>query len=413
MTRGAVMALLLCGCVRVASLGSDIVFDAGTDGGTDAGADAGTDAGTDGGTDGGTDAGTDAMGVDRPVVPMGMVTSLVAGAGHTCATRSDGSCWCWGDNRHGQLGDGTTLARTQPVPVAGLSEVRALVLGAEHTCALAGSPTRVWCWGRGDDGQRFAAGAGDALRPEDTGLSATQLAAGGATTCVVTGGRVRCAGRNDEGQRGAEAGTDLPIEGAVTALVMGEAFGCARTEAGAVWCWGRNAEAQAGNGTITPVAPVGRVMAPPGMGAVQTLTAGGRHVCARAMDGTWCWGDRSRGQLGDGMTGGAVSTPMRTPWGDGTLVAGRDFTCGVSSQAVYCVGSNDRGQLGTPGPSRAQPTEAVSNFARVGTVYLTAGTAHACAYLSDARVWCWGDGSLGQRGDGTRDVLDMPRTVLW
>jgi alpha-tubulin suppressor-like RCC1 family protein len=36
---------------------------------------------------------------------------------HTCARRRDSSIWCWGWNDFGQLGDGTTTARSRPVRV--------------------------------------------------------------------------------------------------------------------------------------------------------------------------------------------------------------------------------------------------------------------------------------------------------
>jgi alpha-tubulin suppressor-like RCC1 family protein len=55
--------------------------------------------------------------VARPVVGLTGVTDLVAGARHACALRADGSVWCWGDNRAGQLGDGTLMSRFRPVPV--------------------------------------------------------------------------------------------------------------------------------------------------------------------------------------------------------------------------------------------------------------------------------------------------------
>lgn len=38
---------------------------------------------------------------------------------HTCAV-SDASVTCWGSNRNGELGDGTQMTRTSPVPVLGL-----------------------------------------------------------------------------------------------------------------------------------------------------------------------------------------------------------------------------------------------------------------------------------------------------
>ena len=31
------------------------------------------------------------------------------GGTHTCATRSDGTLWCWGSNAYGQIGIGTLI----------------------------------------------------------------------------------------------------------------------------------------------------------------------------------------------------------------------------------------------------------------------------------------------------------------
>jgi alpha-tubulin suppressor-like RCC1 family protein len=39
---------------------------------------------------------------------------------HTCVVTADGKVWCWGSNTHGQLGDGTTTDRADPVKVEGL-----------------------------------------------------------------------------------------------------------------------------------------------------------------------------------------------------------------------------------------------------------------------------------------------------
>jgi alpha-tubulin suppressor-like RCC1 family protein len=46
---------------------------------------------------------------------------LATGAKHTCVLRANGEVWCWGNNDHGQLGDGTTLRRFDPVRVIGLT----------------------------------------------------------------------------------------------------------------------------------------------------------------------------------------------------------------------------------------------------------------------------------------------------
>jgi len=55
--------------------------------------------------------------------------------------------------------------------------------------------------------------------------------------------------------------------------------------------------------------------------------------------------------------------------------------------------------LGTPSLPRSLAPVTVIGV--VAPTALTAGVTHACALLSDGRIKCWGDNSLGQLGDGT------------
>ena len=48
-------------------------------------------------------------------VPLSGVRSVSVGAGHACAVTVDGSLWCWGSNKYGQLGNATRTASTAPV----------------------------------------------------------------------------------------------------------------------------------------------------------------------------------------------------------------------------------------------------------------------------------------------------------
>ncbi len=81
------------------------------------------------------------------------VTALAAGDYHTCAITSVGGMKCWGQNRNGQLGDGTTTNAARRSNVSGLtSGVMELAAGGTHTCALVTSG-RPKCWGWDGYGQ--------------------------------------------------------------------------------------------------------------------------------------------------------------------------------------------------------------------------------------------------------------------
>ena len=59
---------------------------------------------------------------------------------------------CWGENSHGQLGDGLWNPRSELKPVTGLPVMNGISVGDTSACAvnLAGE---VWCWGNNDRGQ--------------------------------------------------------------------------------------------------------------------------------------------------------------------------------------------------------------------------------------------------------------------
>ena len=89
------------------------------------------------------------------------VTGIGSGGYHTCARRSDGSAWCWASDEHGQLGDGTTGDSTTHVRLKAVRVIRSsgsftgarkLVGGVGHTCASR-TDASVWCWGYNANGQ--------------------------------------------------------------------------------------------------------------------------------------------------------------------------------------------------------------------------------------------------------------------
>ena len=86
-----------------------------------------------------------------------------------------------------------------------------------------------------------------------------------------------------------------------------------------------------------------------------------------------CWGDDSEGQLGDGRR-------LREPQ-PATLV------------------------IATPGAARNNPLQNVATVA--------AGSASACALLTDGSLRCWGSNQAGALGNGNLNPQAGPVPVTW
>ncbi len=154
-----------------------------------------------------------------------------------------------------------------------------------------------------------------------------------------------------------------------------------------------------------------------------TLAVGSSHSCAVVRVGTEttgrvkCWGDNESGQLGLGDT--RPRGPRSSQMGDALafvpLPADADIiavdarlqtSCALARDGrLWCWGDNSAGQLGQ-GDTRArgtQPTEinALPPIDLPGKVTTFAlGGWHVCAVLEDASVRCWGEGNSGETGNG-------------
>ena len=148
----------------------------------------------------------DGSGLDRltPTRVAGTFESLVAGSAHTCGIRA-GQVYCWGNNGFGQLGDGTTADHNVPTPVQGLPGTPArLAAGAVSTCALL-TDGSAWCWGQNLHGQLGDGTTQNRSAPVRVSGDYTfrSIFAGGALTCgFAEDGLDYCWGLNQSGQLG-------------------------------------------------------------------------------------------------------------------------------------------------------------------------------------------------------------------
>jgi len=187
------------------------------------------------------------------------VISIEAGGSVACVLLADRMAKCWGDNRNGELGNGTRTHAVSPVQVSGLSEVSMITTRGGHSCAVL-TDGAVRCWGANTRGQvGISNKADDVLLPTPVaGLtSATAIASGLLHTCaVLRDGTVRCWGGNSYGQLGNGTTTDSlkPVVvkkiGSAVAVTAGEEHTCALLREGTVVCWGHNRFGMLGSDTL-------------------------------------------------------------------------------------------------------------------------------------------------------------------
>src|SRR5262249_41434149 len=98
---------------------------------------------------------------------------------------------CWGNNLYGRLGDGTTTARSTPVPVLAavgspLPGVVAIAGGFSHTCGLTAADG-LQCWGYNASGQLGDGSGTDRPLPTSvTGLGAGSVQVFGEATVTTS-----------------------------------------------------------------------------------------------------------------------------------------------------------------------------------------------------------------------------------
>ncbi|KIG17854.1 hypothetical protein DB30_02477 [Enhygromyxa salina] len=382
---------------------------------------------------------------------------VVVGDAHTCALIEGGRLRCWGPTWFGGLGygnledigDDETPASAGDVTLPG--PVRSVDPGYLHTCALF-EDELVRCWGLGSAGQ-LGNGSTSNIGDDETlgalpgimlGGTATQISSGAGHNCArLDSGDVRCWGYNPNGQLGigttTNIGDDEPASVAglvylgpndIALVAAGAQHTCAVTIADDLFCWGQNNSGQLGYGSVTklgddePANSNGSVdvypASLPGNTSIVQLALGGGHTCALFSTGdVLCWGNGSRGQLGQGNIQNwgdelnevpADLTPIDLGGAATAISAGDSFSCALLDNGdVRCWGRNADGQLGLGVAGDIGDNElptAVDPIDLGGpAISISSGNLHSCAVLEDYSVVCWGYGSTGSLGYGNTNNI--------
>ena len=307
--------------------------------------------------------------------------------------------------------------------VAGLS-VSQVSGGAQHACALT-TEGRAYCWGRNGSGEVGNGKGGTSAEARELtpvavigGLVFRQIGAGGLRSCGVTTGNVGyCWGSNTFGSLGigTEGNRAAPtrVAGGLRFLQIdagGLLHGCGVTSDRRVYCWGDNSEGQLGDGTRlemesvpVPVASTDRF---------RQVSTGERHTCAvTTADQAYCWGDNRNGQLGIGTDQRRRLNPTLVAGGHAfrQIAAGDFHTCAVTTaRQAYCWGQGIMGQIGDGATLQRNSPRLVAGGRTFDRV--TAGARHACGETGANRAFCWGDNRTGQVGDGTTTLRRLRPT---
>ncbi len=335
------------------------------------------------------------------------VVQVAAGIDRTCALTKAGTVYCWGYNKFGQLGDGTTEDQTRPVRLK-IPRSAEIALGSFFGCARL-EDGGIACWGDRKDGaigDGKPEGATEPVRLPDLG-NLQELSCGRTSACVVRrDAAVWCWGHLPWLHEPAYAPVEVPSLKGWTQIALGPEHVCARSTTGQVGCWWKNKKSE----LQTSHSFESKGLAPlTGIPSVRELSTNTDVTCGTVDSGdVYCW----VGPSGDPYPWHGLKKPTRMPINNVEHVSiGPMHLCALrKDQSIVCLGRYEYGALGG---GSTKPTEAPVNVDLADASGVAVGPQHTCAVATAGAVWCWGNNEHGQIGTGTLFAGLTPGKVRW
>jgi alpha-tubulin suppressor-like RCC1 family protein len=190
----------------------------------------------------------------------------------------------------------------------------------------------------------------------------------------------------------------LPSSIAQVRVISRTAGGCARTSAGAVWCWGQGIEGLTADPSRQSAATARQIALP--FAAVE-IGVGAGFACARSSTQVACWGPNHYGSLGATTASPVQTTPVLVQGLPATpslssLTSGEHGLCVIANLAPYCWGKLDGG-------SAMQATALPGAPLTTAITYRPSslGYGHQCLLDQAGAAWCMGSNHHGELGRGT------------
>ena len=326
--------------------------------------------------------------------------------------------WLWGAGTFGRLGDNSTISKSSPVQtVVGGTNWQSITSGSSGHSAAIKTDGTLWLWGcncRGELGDSSTINKSNPVQTTSGGTNWKKVSSAAFRTAAIkTDGTLWNWGGGTSGALGnnATANQSIPVQ-TISATATWDSVSAACWGAvaikidGTLWTWGRNNIGQLGNNsTADRSSPIQTVSATTNW---RQASASDYNTVAIKTDGTlWTWGCAINGVLGNNSTINQ-SSPVQTVaaatnWKQVSLAGSTSIAriAAIKTDGTLWVwGAGSGGGLGHNSFSnRSSPVQTVSggtNWKRVSS-----GVSVMSAIKTDGTLWTWGSAINGVLGNNS------------
>lgn len=330
---------------------------------------------------------------------------VAKGSDHAIAVREDGTLWSWGQNKYGQLGDGSGFSTIVPIQIGTSSGWDKVYAKYDNSFAIMKDGS-LWAWGMNGGGSLGDGTEGIKKTPVRIGTSTDWQSVEpsfGSTGAIKKDGSLWMWGENYNGHlgNGTKNKNIFPLKIGTNekwkSVSIGSSFVVAIKADNTLCGWGGNYYNQLG---YTASADV---LSPIQIGSENNwmnVSCGGSHIIAIRTDGSlWAWGNNLGGQIGNGELNRYQADPTRVGsennWAK--CYAIEDWSIAIKTDGTLWSWGSGYGHYNSEGVYKNVPTQ-FGVDADWLSVYPS--EEQSLAFKTDGSLWTWGSNTLGQLGLG-------------